>query len=118
MSNTTRIGANKMKLHKYQKRAVRTLNPDLNDEEQIKNMLMGIQGETGEVADLFKKHFYQGHPLHYKDVAEEIGDVMFYIVNLCTLMGLDLERVLTDNHDKLLKRYPDGFSKDNSLNRD
>ena len=106
-----------MEIKDYQEGAVRTLNPDLSHEEQVKNMLMGIQGETGEVADMFKKYFYQGHPLDYAEVKEEIGDIFFYLFNLCTSLGFKVSDVLRENNEKLLKRYPDGFDKDKSLNR-
>lgn len=107
----------KMRITEYQDKSKRTLNPKLSKHDQLANMLMGIQGETGEVADHFKKHFYQGHNLDMEKVAEEIGDVMFYIANLCNLSGLDLGQILESNHQKLLKRYPEGFEKEKSVNR-
>ena len=106
-----------MKLRDYQESSQRTLNNNLLKNEQIANMLLGINGEVGEVTDLFKKHFYQGHELEIGKVAEEIGDVMFYIVNLCNLLNLDLEVVIENNYYKLLRRYPEGFEKERSINR-
>lgn len=106
-------------LSSYQEQARRTLNEDGKDFEQMaSHMLMGIQGESGEVADLFKKHFHQGHDLSVEEVVEELGDVMFYIANLCNVMGISLQEVCERNIIKLMKRYPEGFSVERSINRD
>lgn len=103
----------------YQEQARRTLNEDGKDFEQmVSHMLMGIQGETGEVADLFKKYFHQGHDLDTGKVVEELGDVMFYIANLCNVMGVPLQEVCEGNIAKLKKRYPEGFSSERSVNRE
>nr|WP_321022980.1 nucleoside triphosphate pyrophosphohydrolase family protein [Clostridium neonatale] len=76
-----------------------------------------IEIETGEVIDIIKKYLYQGHELNKEHVTEELGDVMFYITNLATLLGIDMQDVLQNNVDKLLKRYPNGFEKEKSVNR-
>lgn len=106
-----------MELKQYQEKSKRTLNGKLTNKEQISNMLLGIQGETGEIADIFKKHFYQGHDIDFKHLQEEIGDTMFYITNLCNVLGFDLETVIEKNYEKLLTRYPNGFDKNKSINR-
>ena len=107
-----------MRLRDYQEKSKRTLNNNLVPNDQITNMLLGINGEMGEVTDLFKKYFYQGHELDMDLVSEELGDVMFYMVNLCNFLGLDMETVIENNHYKLLKRYPNGFSENRSVNRE
>ena len=93
------------------------MNNDLSRNEQLVNMIIGIIGETGEVADLIKKHLYQGHNLNILKIQEEIGDIMFYIANLCSLLEIDLSEAITRNYNKLLKRYPDGFESSKSINR-
>lgn len=103
----------------YQEKAMRTLNQDGKDFEQmVSHMLMGIQGESGEVADLFKKYFHQEHDLSIEKVTEELGDVMFYIANLCNVMGISLQEVCERNIVKLIKRYPEGFDSERSINRE
>lgn len=106
-----------MKLKDFQELSVRTMNTDLSQEQKISNCLIGIQGETGEIADIFKKHLYQGHDLDLDHVEEEIGDAMFYIVNLATLMGINMEAAIERNFEKLLKRFPNGFSAEDSIAR-
>lgn len=106
-----------MRLEEYQEKSMRTLNNDLTKEQAVNNMILGIVGETGEVVDIIKKHYYQGHELDLEHIKEEIGDIMFYMVNLCNYLGLELEEVIEGNYNKLMKRYPEGFSKDKSINR-
>lgn len=42
---------------------------------------------------------------------------MFYIVNLATLMGINMEAAIERNFEKLLKRFPNGFSVEDSIAR-
>lgn len=106
-----------MNLSDYQRKSKRTLNMELNIRDNIANMMMGIQGESGEVADVIKKHLYQGHNLDIGHIEEELGDTLFYIVNLCNLLGLELEEIIEGNYNKLMQRYPEGFEVDRSVNR-
>lgn len=106
-----------MEIREYQEESKRTLNKDLEKDQQLANMVIGIMGESGEVADLIKKHLYQGHPLDREKVTEEIGDVMFYLVNLCNILEIDLKTAISRNYYKLLKRYPNGFDVSRSVNR-
>ena len=107
-----------MDIKTYQELSVRTLNMDLTANEQLMNMGAGLCGEGGEIIDTLKKALYQGHELDKDNLAEEIGDVMFYLVNLATLLGFNIEDILQGNVDKLKKRYPNGFDADRSINRE
>ena len=80
-------------------------------------MVFGINGETGEVTDILKKHLFHGHELDIQHLKEEIGDIMFYLVNLASIYEIDFSEILQINIDKLMKRYPDGFDKEKSINR-
>lgn len=106
-----------MDIKTYQLEAIRTLNYDSSTNETVCNMVMGINGEVGEVTDILKKFLFQGHPLNIADLEEEIGDVMFYIANLCNIYNLKLENILEENIEKLLKRYPNGFESKRSIER-
>lgn len=106
-----------MEIKEFQEKSIRTMNQDLDFSEKVCNMIFGINGEVGEVTDILKKHFFQGHGLDIDHLEEELGDVMFYIVNLATLYGLDMETILQKNIDKLSKRYKDKFTIEQSLNR-
>lgn len=100
----------------YQNDAMRTAN-DLSAEEKILNGAMGMCGESGEVMDHMKKFMFQKHPLDYEKVAEEAGDVLWYIACLADGLGISLAEIAQRNIAKLQKRYPAGFNPERSLNR-
>ena len=106
-----------MEIKEYQDKSIRTINKSLTKEQLISNMVFGINGETGEVTDILKKHLFHGHELDIQHLKEEIGDIMFYLVNLASIYEIDFSEILQINIDKLMKRYPDGFDKEKSINR-
>ena len=101
----------------YQELAMRTLNPQLDEQAVLLNGVMGLCGEAGEVIDLVKKHLSQGHELDKQKIAEELGDVAWYLAETAKAIGYDLDEILQMNIDKLKKRYPEGFSSEQSRNR-
>lgn len=82
------------------------------------HMVLGMQTEAAEIADVYKKNIAYGKPLDEVNIKEELGDLMWYVANLCTLNGWDLGEILQTNIDKLEIRYPEKFSNENALNRD
>lgn len=57
-----------MKVNEYQKLTVRTINPELTNNELEKHALFGMVGEIGEIHSIYRKT-YQGHrikPKHLK----------------------------------------------------
>lgn len=107
-----------MNVNEYQKLAMVTKNPDLNDRDLLINSVMGLCGESGEVIDLVKKHVSHGHPLNREKLIDELGDVAWYLAECAEAIGVTLEDVLTHNIEKLKKRYPEGFSTERSINRE
>ncbi len=108
--------------NEYQQAAVRTtidkLDFDLEDPQAIIAwMALGLSGEAGEVANLVKKGVFHQHGLNKEKIKEELGDVLWYISALCTALDLSLEEVMEKNINKLLKRYPDGYSSEDSIRR-
>lgn len=106
-----------MKIREFQKLSTRTVKADHTKEQMIANMIFGANGEIGEVTDLLKKYLFQGHSLDVAKLEEELGDVMFYLVNLATIFNLDMENILDINIEKLKSRYPNGFESERSINR-
>jgi len=72
-----------MEYNEYQQEARRTMDQTLTPEERIELCLWGIPGEVGEVIDLWKKERFHRHPRDKDKYRKEIGDVMWYIANLC-----------------------------------
>jgi NTP pyrophosphatase (non-canonical NTP hydrolase) len=101
----------------YQYVSQRTIPLDSSLKDNAANFSMGLCGESGEVSEMLKKHLYHGHPLDKQELEKELGDVMFYLAGLCTLFDLKLSDVCVKNHQKLLKRYPEGFKHIDSMKR-
>ena len=106
-----------MTINEYQKLAMVTLNPELNENDVLLNGVMGLCGEAGEVIDIVKKWLAQGHELDKERLIKELGDVAWYLAEAATALDLPLEQILQANIDKLKKRYPDGFETKRSLAR-
>ena len=108
-----------MTINEYQKEAMRSANPQsLNDQAQgLSNTALGLCGESGEVADMIKKHLHQGHDLDKEHMVKELGDVAWYLALGATIIGYDLEDILQMNIDKLRTRYPEGFDARRSQHR-
>lgn len=82
------------------------------------NCGLGLTGESGEVADMIKKHLFQGHDLDKRHMANELGDIAWYIAVAAQVIGYDLDTIFQMNIDKLRIRYPDGFNPERSVHRD
>ena len=106
-----------MQINEYQTLAMTTLNKDLTKKEILVNSVMGLNGEAGEAIDIVKKHLFHGHELNKEELIKELGDVAWYLAEAAYALDIDLETVLQLNIEKLKKRYPEGFSKENSINR-
>jgi len=102
-----------MNFEQYQHAITRTI-PILSRRDVLAMLALGTADEAGEVAGVVKKHLFQGHALDPVKMAEEIGDVLWYLTNLCTVIGLSVAQVAQGNVDKLLQRYPDGFEAERS----
>lgn len=106
-----------MTLDEYQELAARTLTEDTTQRERLNMCALGLAGESGEVADLIKKHLFHGHPLDPSKVTIEAGDVLWYIATIATANNVKLSDMAKANVAKLMRRYPDGFSSEASINR-
>ena len=106
-----------MTIHEYQKLAMTTLNPELSQKDVLINGVMGLCGESGEAIDIVKKHLHQGHELDREKLIKELGDIAWYLAETATALDVSLEEVLERNIEKLRSRYPEGFSRERSVNR-
>jgi NTP pyrophosphatase (non-canonical NTP hydrolase) len=104
-------------LQRYQELAGRTAGAGGDGQRRLMVAALGLAGEAGEFANLVKKMTAHGHPLDPAALADELGDVLWYLAEAATASGLDLEEIGRDNIIKLQKRYPNGFSEEDSLNR-
>jgi NTP pyrophosphatase (non-canonical NTP hydrolase) len=76
--------------------------------ENIVYPTLGLAGEAGEVAEKVKKMLRDdGGTLgeeRREALAAELGDVLWYVAQVATEAGLDLEEIAQANLDKLLSR--------------
>lgn len=106
-----------LSLLEYQFAQGRTANGKLDDHERATQAVMGLVGETGELVDAMKKWLYHDHGLPTPYLVEELGDILWYVSELCSCFDLNLSVVAYYNVKKLEKRYPDGFDAERSKNR-
>lgn len=97
----------------YQEKASRTesmieeIDPTLNT--RLIHSALGLQSESGEIADTLKKHIYYHQELDKPNLKEELGDVLWYVALMCNTLEFSLEDVMDSNIRKLQKRFPDQF---------
>lgn len=93
----------------YQKRAAETDHTGINPEDGTLISVLGIVGESGDLATLFKKKLRDGDSFTvYPDqCAEELGDILWYVSTLCTKLGFSLEAIAKDNLKKTKSRWSD-----------
>lgn len=80
--------------------------------EDLLHAVMGIAGESGEVLDAIKKHYFYNKPLDLENVIEELGDIEFYLQAMRMCLSLDRKDILIANMVKLSKRYGSGSYSD------
>lgn len=106
-----------LKFNEYQKMAQRTSNTK-GLAAKLENGLMGLNGEAGECIDIFKKYLFQEHELDREKLVDELGDVLWYIAEICEGLGIGMDEVAVKNIDKLKDRYPNGFESSRSIYRE
>lgn len=106
-----------MNFEEYQEEMKRTASQFKITNENLCLGAMGIAGEAGEVADYIKKVVFHSHELSKEKLAEELGDVMWYLAYLSEVIGYSLGEIADMNSKKLRKRYPDGWDEKRSINR-
>lgn len=64
---------------------------------------LGLCGEAGEVAEKVKKQVRDG-VFNRHEVAKELGDVLWYLANICNDIGYNLDEIADLNISKLSSR--------------
>ena len=102
----------------YKKLAMRTAAiPEEDKESRLTHAALGLASEAGEVAGLLQKEF-QGHERDKNHIKKELGDCLWMIAEACDALDISMTEVAITNIIKLKTRFPEGFSKERSLNRD
>lgn len=91
-----------MNMRQYHKLAMRTSPRDGHD--KIDNGILGLIGEAEEIVDVYKKWVYQskpGTPLPVERLADELGDVIWYLAEIADGMEKNLADVICADFDRL-----------------
>jgi NTP pyrophosphatase (non-canonical NTP hydrolase) len=76
--------------------------------EQFTFYAIGLGSEAGEVlGDIMKFCYYGNSKVDRQKIILELGDMMWYIANICELLGTNIDEVELANIAKLTERYPD-----------
>lgn len=104
-----------MEFKEYQEKSRKTaMYPKAGD--TFDYPILGLVAEAGEVADKIKKHIRDDHIFKPSDMsteqktelAKELGDVLWYVAQLATELGADLDTIAAANIDKLYSRLERG----------
>lgn len=99
-------------MNDYQQAALRTAAPR-DKHNEVFQLLLGLVGETGEIAEKAKKivrdkdsDFSQWD---IEDLKKELGDTLWYVAVLANYFNIELEDVATLNIAKLADRQNRGL---------
>ena len=99
-----------MELSAYQRLSRRTA--EYPREAWLAYPALGLAGEAGEVAEHAKKAIRDDagevSDERRRAMSKELGDVLWYVAQLASELGLDLDEVAEGNLEKLLSRQRRG----------
>lgn len=98
---------NGMTVESYQQEAYTAVQIHDNEREEILHWTIGLTEEAGEVASLIKHRYFHKEEISNHKIAEELGDVLWYVAAMCTVLQIPLEDVAMLNVAKLQERFPD-----------
>ncbi|BCJ33487.1 hypothetical protein Athai_09900 [Actinocatenispora thailandica] len=100
-----------MDLDEYQRGALRTAAPR-DKKNELLHLVLGLVGESGEVAEKFKKWVRDAASdearIDRADIAKELGDVLWYLAVLADYLDLSLDEIAAGNLAKLASRQRRG----------
>lgn len=91
------------------------------DSHAMLEKVFGLVGEAGEVADKFKKLIRdknaEATDADKKELAKELGDVLWYVNSVGAYLGYSLDEIAQMNLDKVLSRKDRGKIQGSGDNR-
>lgn len=79
---------------------------------------IGLCTESGEIQDQLKKAIFYGKPLDKVNLAEELGDIFWYMAIMADALGVSFDEIQEKNIAKLKARYGAKFTEAAALTRD
>lgn len=101
-----------MQFTEYQSVAEKTDQAPLTSNDDIKSLmipLLGLAGEAGSLLTEYKKYLRDGdaYKIFRERINEELGDILWYVSNIATKAGLELDEVARSNLSKTNDRWHD-----------
>lgn len=100
-----------MNIQDYADKAISTLTTNYaygQIDAQLMGQILGLCGESGEVAEKFKKLLRDKQGMisaeDRAEIVKELGDILWYVNAVAHLIGSSLEEVARVNNDKLASR--------------
>ena len=114
-----------MTFDEYQKAALSTETDSAGertiDSRAFYTKLLGLMGETGEIAEKFKKIYRDNDAKmsdeQVADMKKELGDVLWYIATVAAYLDLSLQDIADFNIEKLASRKQRGKLQGSGDNR-
>lgn len=106
-----------MTLDEYQKKASRTISNKMSCADMTYHSLFGMGSELGELYSIFQHLYQEGNTTDCEDLKKELGDLLWFVAEFATAHCWSLGEIAKKNIDKLMIRYPEGFSEERSKNR-
>lgn len=96
-----------MELHEYQESARKTDQTGQDSQRAKLIAVLGLGGEAGSLLSEYKKGLRDGpaYAIFKERVAEELGDILWYVASLASQEGLSLETIATSNLEKVVGRW-------------
>lgn len=76
--------------------------------DRVMYPVLALAEEAGEVVGKFAKALRKGVEVDKEAVKKELGDVLWNVAEICTVLGIHLEDVAIGNVDKLQDRVERG----------
>lgn len=110
-----------MTFDNYQKAALTTALSTHDNVKDLAHWVLGIVGESGEVAEKVKK-IIRDNNAEFTDeakqeLAKELGDILWYLAVFADYLGVSFEAVASANVEKLRSRQLRGALRGSGDNR-
>lgn len=86
---------------------------------RLYHAILGLCTETAELMSAFHAYVYEGVPLDWANIAEECGDLCWYMALMAKAQNYtSFDEFMAGNKAKLTARYGSAWTQDGALNRD